>query len=601
MWPEHEDSTTFEFRAARDAGRPAGTYPFQVVARSTVNPDVVKRASGAVIVGAFSLVEGQLTPDVTRGRRPGRHRLEVVNSGNVPAAVRVVVQDEHDELTFRPRTFDRRLEPGERLDCPFEVEGPVPWFGRVRSMPFTAAVSASGLAQPQTYKATRRQLPWLPWWIPTAALALVGVVVAVLALLPKATVPSVANEPRVAAAADLKAAGYQPVAIFKPDKTTANGRAISTQPAAGTQLGHGNAVSLFVSQGPCPKGCPHLVPNVYFLPVDEATTQLHRAGLKTRALTATNDAVRGTVVATLPGPNSPVGPDKTVALTVSSGPAVASTAPSSGASKTSAASRSSASRSSASGSSTSAQVSTSSAAGGTPGKSSTRVNPLKVPNVVGLQLANALPLLNPIAKVNQVSQRTDDVPAGQVIKTDPPAGQALLSGGAVTVTVAVASADLVAAAAQATWTADQQALKLTFPTADSASPPAARTVPNAPLQDGSSSPTELLTQPRAQGGADVTAELPVAGGILNGDHLRGQVGFLQGGDGSVDFVVSAGGKELGRVAANATDTALQPLDVDLSPAAGQANLLISVVVRSDSTGLSDQAVWKDIKITAAPK
>jgi hypothetical protein len=229
------------------------------------------------------------------------------------------------------------------------------------------------------------------------------------------------------------------------------------------------------------------------------------------------------------------------------------------------------------------------------------VNLLKVPNVVGLQLANALPVLNRIAKVNPVSQRTDDVPAGQVITTDPPAGQALLSGGAVTVTVAVPSADLVAAAAQATWTADQQALKLTFPTADTASPPAVRTMPNAPLQDGSSSPTELLTQPQAHAGADVTAELPVPSGILTGDHLVGKVGFLQGSDGSVDFVVSAGGKELDRVPGNATDAALQTLDVDLSPEAGQGNVTISVVVRSDSTGLSDQAVWKDLKITGTSK
>src|SRR4051794_29399227 len=98
MLPDKKQSATVRFTAPRDPGLPAGTYPFQVVARSTVNPDVVPLSSGVVTVGAYFQLEGMVLPEVSRGRRPSGHRLDVVNAGNAPIAVRVALQDESDEL-----------------------------------------------------------------------------------------------------------------------------------------------------------------------------------------------------------------------------------------------------------------------------------------------------------------------------------------------------------------------------------------------------------------------------------------------------------------------------------------------------------------------
>jgi hypothetical protein len=110
----------------------------------------------------------------------------------------------------------------------------------------------------------------------------------------------------------------------------------------------------------------------------------------------------------------------------------------------------------------------------------------------------------------------------------------------------------------------------------------------------------LLTQPVPQTG-QVSGDLPVTGGIISGDHLVADVGFLQGSDGTVDFVVMAGGRELKRVTVPATETTLTHLDVDLSGAAGAPSVQIVAMASQGSTGSSYQAVWKGLRVSAGGK
>jgi beta-lactam-binding protein with PASTA domain len=568
MLPDKKQSAVVRFAPPRDPGLPAGTYPFQVVARSTVNPDVVPRGSGAVTVGAYFQLDGALVPEVTRGRHPGQHSLEMINAGNAPIAVRVELHDESDELLFGPQAFGGRLEPGQRLQYPFTVGGPVPWFGRTKPFPFTAELAATGRPQPLELRALRRQLPRFPWWVPTAALALVSLAIAVFALLPKATVPNVVGLGQAAAIAQLKSAGYKPVAIMKPNKDVPAGQVFDTQPKGGSQLPKGESASVFISQGACAP-CPLVVPNVVGLPVDEATTQLQRAGLIARRLPRTDASPANTVFDSDPKPGAVAGTDKIVTLSVSTGSASTSA--------------------SASGSG-----SASSASSGGAGPTG-----LTVPNLLGRSLGdakNALAAAGLVVAV--VGKRVDGTPAGQVLAEDPAAGQAAKGQDTVTLTVAEPTVvDLIAGAASGTWTADGN--PLTFPTAPTSGPPSARVAQDVTLVDGSTA-TVLLTQPVPQTG-QVSGVLPVTGGILAGDHLVASVGFLQGSDGAVDFVVMAGGQELKRVPVAATDTVLTPLDVDLSGAAGAASVQIVAMASPGSTGLSYQAVWKDLRVSAGGK
>jgi beta-lactam-binding protein with PASTA domain len=575
MLPDKKGSAVVRFTAPRDPGLPAGTYPFQVVARSTVNPDVAPRGSGAVTVGAFFQLDGMVLPEVTRGRRPSEHKLDVVNGGNAPIAVRVALQDESDELVFGPRVFGGRLEPGERLQYPFTVGGPVPWFGKTKDFPFTAELAATGRPAPLELRARRRQLPRFPWWVPTVAVALVGLAIAIFALLPKAQVPAVTGQPQAAAIAKLKNAGYFPVAIHQANKDTPAGQVFKTDPAAGTRLRKHGAVSVFVSQGACAPACPPIVPNVIGLPADAATQQLQRAGLVARKLPPKADASPAdTVLDTEPKPNAVAGPDKIVALTVSAGPA-------------------SASGSAASGASGSAGGGGGGAGGGGGGGGGGAG--LTVPDLRGKLQSDALTALQGLGLVAApIFARDDSRPPGQVLSEDPAPGQAVKANDKIKLTIAEpTTVDLVGGAASGTWTADGN--PLTFPTPTTGGPPSVRVAHNVTLADDTVA-TVLLTQPVPQTG-QVTGSLPVTGGIISGDHLLASVGFLQGSDGVVDFIVMANNQQLNKVTVDSSATTLTPLNVDLSGAAGASSVQIVALAHPGSTGSGYQAVWKDLRVT----
>src|SRR4051794_17672340 len=348
MLPDKKQTSVLRFTPVRDPRQPAGPQPFQVVARSTVNADVVARASGVVTVGGFAELTADLEPEVTRGLRPGTHRLELVNAGNEPTAVEVELHDESGELVFDPPAMDGRLEPGAREERSFRVVGPRAWFGRTAPFPFTLTVASTGAKQPLQLRAVRRQVPRFPWWIPTVALALVGIAVAVVALWPDSAkpppnrVPNVALQEQAASEALLKERGYQPIAIPTSDTEVPSGKSIKTEPPVGTPVERGESVSLFVSRGPCPaEGCPPpAVPNVVGLPIADALRHMDDAGLIGQPVPPPGgDPAVGTVTDTRPGPGQPVGEDHRVALTIAS---VTSAAASSAASSASAAASSAA-------------------------------------------------------------------------------------------------------------------------------------------------------------------------------------------------------------------------------------------------------------------
>jgi hypothetical protein len=222
---------------------------------------------------------------------------------------------------------------------------------------------------------------------------------------------------------------------------------------------------------------------------------------------------------------------------------------------------------------------------------------LTVPDVVSQAETDAKGALEKAGLVAKVAvQRTDAVPAGRVVSTEPKAGQPVKPQSAVTLTVAQpVSVDLVAAAAGATWTADGKALP--FPTGTGAGPPAARTAQTAALADGTTG-TVLLTQPVLPTGR-VTGEFPIADGTVAGDHLVAKVGFLQGTDGTVDFVVSVDGRPLKTVTVAATDTKLEDIDVPLP--AGATGVQISAAASAGSAGQRYEAVWKDLRVSAGGK
>lgn len=81
---------------------------------------------------------------MTRSRKPGRHRVNLVNNGNAPTVAQVALTDRDGELTYDRTEFGANLVNGATEAADFLVNGPWRWFGRTQTYPFTATVTAKG-------------------------------------------------------------------------------------------------------------------------------------------------------------------------------------------------------------------------------------------------------------------------------------------------------------------------------------------------------------------------------------------------------------------------------------------------------------------------
>ncbi|OLT14848.1 hypothetical protein BJF78_17625 [Pseudonocardia sp. CNS-139] len=210
---------------------------------SGVHADVWAAEQGGVTVNPFDQLDATLEPEVTRGRRPGRHRVVTVNSGNRPGGVQIDYSDRDGELEFDPPQAGGTLAPGESVTNEVRVNGPRSWFGRTRSLPFTARVSPIGNGPPGpgrmpiVLNGTRRQVPVFPWWIPTVALALVGLAIALYAVIPTTLVPSVRDQPQAQALATLTAAGYVATAVPRATRPCRRASRSAPRPARTRRCG----------------------------------------------------------------------------------------------------------------------------------------------------------------------------------------------------------------------------------------------------------------------------------------------------------------------------------------------------------------------------
>jgi beta-lactam-binding protein with PASTA domain len=576
VFPGTEETAEVRFAVPRAPQPAAGRVPFQIAARGQVDADVHGRVAGALTIGRFDEISAALEPEMTRGRKPGQHRVTVVNRGNAPLNVQVALADQQGELSFDPSRFAGILAPGVSATQEVEVAAPVKWFGRTQVHPFTGNVTTDAPGQAAMLQGRRRQVPRFPWWVPMLVLALVALAIPIYALLPKATVPPVDGKNRDEAIALLTGAGYETVLPSeKSDPNIDPGLAIDTKPAANTPHPKNKPVLLFISSGPCtPPDCAVKMPALMGLPLADAQTVVTDAGLTVdRVNKVPGDRPPDEVVSTFPAAGQDVFPakDNKVVLEVSTGPQTAAPTPP---------------PSTAPGGGTGAPGGGS---GGTAGA------PTPMPNLAGMPLAAAQKALadSGLTVGSVVRTHTNKARADQVLSTTPAAGSPVPAKTPVTIEVAAPTAvDLVAAASTAKWS-DQ-----TGPIVFGEPPPPGRGAaslipPETPLEDGSTG-AAVGAQPGAVGGR-VTAVFTLPDAIIAGDRLTAFVGLLPGAQGQVEFSVTANGRRLEPALLDAaTDGALKSYVVDLTPVAGARTVQIDVTDKS--VVLDDRAFWKDLRI-----
>jgi eukaryotic-like serine/threonine-protein kinase len=129
------------------------------------------------------------------------------------------------------------------------------------------------------------------------------------------TVPSVSGQPEKAATETLEQAGLLVDPAFGFSDTVPEGRAIGTEPAAGTDVSSGSTVTLTISRG----SNKVEVPDVVGLDDQQALSVLSDAELGGNVVQRDDDAPAGQVVGQSPGPGRLVKPGAQVTIFVSSG------------------------------------------------------------------------------------------------------------------------------------------------------------------------------------------------------------------------------------------------------------------------------------------
>ncbi len=399
------------------------------------------------------------------------------------------------------------------------TSGPHKWFGRTQTYPFTATVTAEGAPTPILLNGTRRQVPRFPWWIPTAALALVGILIAVIALWPKPKVPVVGGVDRLAATTQLEDAGYRAQPIEQPDDAVAQGLVIGTEPAGGQPLSRGERVQMFVSVGPCVDPCPIEVPNVVRLTFAQAEQDLTAAQFTVRRVDSPSaDVPADEVISSDPpgGTERPLGSE--VVVEVSTGPVPAPT----------------------------------SEAGPAPGPIPVpSVDPggsFELPDVVGQLAMKATTALEDLGlTVEQSPVRSNQAPADTVLTSAPAAGTKVKAGSKVELTVAkpTGRVDLIKLAEEnpprTKWTRSGLNGLLPFP--DEKEDPAGYALIREDTENGNTEKV-LVTHPPPEADRFISGEFVLNEPILAGDHLRATVSLEGEAEGGVAFMVKAKDKEL---------------------------------------------------------
>jgi hypothetical protein len=326
VYPDDEQRAVVRFAPPRGPQSLAGVAPFDIMARSAIHTDVSDLARGQLTITPFEDLSAVLTPEISRGRKPGNHQVSVTNGGNMPVNTQLALRDQDGELTFEPPGGAVGLRPGATAEFPVRINGPRRWFGRTTRCPFCAVVTPTSPQPPITLNGTRCQTAVFPWWVPAAALAIVAVTIALFALFKPGTptVPVIGPVDQATAVQLLKNAHYQPDLINLPNNDIAQGLAIKTDPAGSTALPQGEHVKLYISAGKCQGPCPVEVPIVEGLSVNEAQAKLQDDKFSVRLVSdrPVDQVITSDPTATMLRPLGSL-----VVLTVSSGPQGQSPAP----------------------------------------------------------------------------------------------------------------------------------------------------------------------------------------------------------------------------------------------------------------------------------
>jgi hypothetical protein len=187
VFPGGEATAQIAFEPPVSAGVRAGTVAFGVRVRSKVDSTYATVVEGDVEVGAFRNIDATIGPKTSRGRRAGKHHVDMTNWGNEPVLVEITGADPDERLGFAIKSpvLELPVGGGKSVNVTVRPAGAV-LRGPITRLPFTITVRQAGAA-PDDESAWRRDLdatfeqrPLIPGWvmllIPLIAIAIAAAV-----------------------------------------------------------------------------------------------------------------------------------------------------------------------------------------------------------------------------------------------------------------------------------------------------------------------------------------------------------------------------------------------------------------------------------------
>jgi hypothetical protein len=309
LMPNQEGSVRIRLRPPRSPEVAAGRIPLGVQVTSRADPTVMVQVDSSLELEPFGVIQAELVPRTSEGRRVGEHRLTVTNAGNQLLEAGLEVSDPDQKLRTGVRPRRLQLAPGGSVSAQIMVRPrrsrllgqPVTHPFRAVIRPTQAAGQDREDAGATTVEGAMLQRALLPTWVIPAAAALLTLLIGVIAFAATRATPTGSD-----------------VATTIPGGSAAAGKVVappSTSPGGGGGGGGGGGASTTSQVGPLK------VPDVAGQAVSPAVQQLEAAGFTAQRVSqASNKVEDGRVIRTEPAGGTDADRGSTVKVVVSSGP-----------------------------------------------------------------------------------------------------------------------------------------------------------------------------------------------------------------------------------------------------------------------------------------
>src|SRR3954447_9479598 len=160
--PGQDGTATVTIRPPRASQPAAGAYALGLRVRGRQDPTATSVEEVHVTVTPFVAVDLRVVPQNAKGRRSATLRAEIGNTGNAPAAIRMVASDPDDALAMNPAQQALTLAAGERAVHSIVMRSRNrPFRGQPEQHPFTVSALGPDGTGP-TFTGQYKQLPVMP-------------------------------------------------------------------------------------------------------------------------------------------------------------------------------------------------------------------------------------------------------------------------------------------------------------------------------------------------------------------------------------------------------------------------------------------------------